>query len=210
MRDLLKISAVIIVASFGAYGLFGAGYTTEEVSELETVPYSTETIYDATIREGITEVRQEGVDGAKTVTYLVTSRFGKETDREISSQKLEKEPVDKVVIVGTKRFYACSNGVEYETLNEKEECEKRLTWEANRNKALAQCYADSSKFDCWYDAYPGTTLHWSYYTYSAPSYRAPSNSGTRYGAICMDGTRSSATGRGACSHHGGVSMWLTY
>ena len=30
----------------------------------------------------------------------------------------------------------------------------------------------------------------------------------RIGAICKDGTRSSATGSGACSHHGGVSRWL--
>lgn len=30
----------------------------------------------------------------------------------------------------------------------------------------------------------------------------------RTGAMCKDGTRSSATGRGACSHHGGVSYWL--
>ena len=28
-------------------------------------------------------------------------------------------------------------------------------------------------------------------------------------AICRDGTSSTATGRGACSHHGGVSQWLT-
>jgi hypothetical protein len=33
-------------------------------------------------------------------------------------------------------------------------------------------------------------------------------SGGRIGAICKDGTRSSATGRGACSHHGGVAQWL--
>jgi hypothetical protein len=30
----------------------------------------------------------------------------------------------------------------------------------------------------------------------------------RMGAICNDGTQSSATGSGACSHHGGVSCWL--
>ena len=30
----------------------------------------------------------------------------------------------------------------------------------------------------------------------------------RIGAICKDGWRSSATGRGACSHHGGVDHWL--
>ena len=31
----------------------------------------------------------------------------------------------------------------------------------------------------------------------------------RTGAVCRDGTSSSATGRGACSHHGGVSYWTT-
>lgn len=30
----------------------------------------------------------------------------------------------------------------------------------------------------------------------------------RIGAICKDGTRSYATGRGACSWHGGVAYWL--
>jgi len=34
--------------------------------------------------------------------------------------------------------------------------------------------------------------------------------GQRRGAICRDGTSSGATGRGACSHHGGVDHWLYY
>lgn len=29
----------------------------------------------------------------------------------------------------------------------------------------------------------------------------------RTGAKCCDGTNSTATGRGACSHHGGVKYW---
>jgi hypothetical protein len=29
----------------------------------------------------------------------------------------------------------------------------------------------------------------------------------RIGATCKDGTTSTATGSGACSHHGGVSCW---
>lgn len=33
--------------------------------------------------------------------------------------------------------------------------------------------------------------------------------GARYGATCGDGSRSGATGSGACSHHGGVAQWLT-
>ncbi|WP_313115416.1 DUF3761 domain-containing protein [Aequorivita sediminis] len=30
----------------------------------------------------------------------------------------------------------------------------------------------------------------------------------RIGAVCNDGTYSNATGRGACSHHGGVAYWV--
>lgn len=30
----------------------------------------------------------------------------------------------------------------------------------------------------------------------------------RVGATCNDGWRSNATGRGACSHHGGVNEWV--
>ncbi len=106
--------------------------------------------------------------------------------------------------------YTCSDGTKYESYSDYLSCENLYNWKATRDKSLAECNADSSKFNCWYDEYPGTTLHWEYYTYTAPSYQAPSSSGVRYGAICRDGTQSSATGRGACSHHGGVSMWLTY
>jgi len=34
------------------------------------------------------------------------------------------------------------------------------------------------------------------------------SSGARIGATCRDGSHSNATGRGACSHHGGVGQWL--
>ncbi len=32
----------------------------------------------------------------------------------------------------------------------------------------------------------------------------------RVGCGCCDGTTSKATGRGACSHHGGVKYWVYY
>lgn len=51
---------------------------------------------------------------------------------------------------------------------------------------------------------PGTTMQ-------IPSARPTSSAPcapVRVGAICRDGTRSQATGRGACSRHGGVSQWL--
>ena len=39
-------------------------------------------------------------------------------------------------------------------------------------------------------------------------YRCPAGSPNIVGAMCKDGTRSSATGQGACSHHGGVDYWI--
>lgn len=44
-----------------------------------------------------------------------------------------------------------------------------------------------------------------------PEYESASEteySSVRTGAECNDGSYSSATGRGACSHHGGVAVWL--
>ena len=38
---------------------------------------------------------------------------------------------------------------------------------------------------------------------------SPAYAQGRTGAVCRDGTTSGATGRGACSHHGGVDHWIT-
>jgi hypothetical protein len=48
-------------------------------------------------------------------------------------------------------------------------------------------------------------------TNTIPTYKPKKESQAyevRVGAICCDGSRSYATGRGACSHHGGVCKWL--
>lgn len=44
-------------------------------------------------------------------------------------------------------------------------------------------------------------------TYVAPT-QTQQSTGARTGAICRDGTRSAATGSGACSQHDGVARWL--
>jgi hypothetical protein len=47
---------------------------------------------------------------------------------------------------------------------------------------------------------PIDTLSWRLYNNSKYKHRV--------GATCRDGWHSGATGRGACSHHGGVSKWI--
>src|SRR2546423_166840 len=55
---------------------------------------------------------------------------------------------------------------------------------------------------------PPTTIQSSLSSPSKKTNTSNNTSGIRIGCICNDGTRSSATGRGACSHHGGVNHWL--
>lgn len=48
---------------------------------------------------------------------------------------------------------------------------------------------------------------WKYYDMDG-DYKLTEFMEVRVGAICNDGSRSSSTGRGTCSHHGGVNTWL--
>lgn len=140
--------------------------TTKSEEVREPIKYTTRITYDADIREGTREIRQSGKDGLKRVAYEVTYKNGSETSRKKISEIVVENPIDEEVVVGTKKYYKCSNGLEFESVDEKDECESQVR--AAREKAVA-----------------------------------PTNG--RVGAICKDGTRSNATGKGACSHHGGVA-----
>jgi hypothetical protein len=56
----------------------------------------------------------------------------------------------------------------------------------------------------------GGLIAWSSFVAPALGLTSHGQPGARYGAICRDGWRSTATGSGACSHHGGVDHWLVY
>lgn len=209
-KTIAKIIGVVLgIGSICGLGAVASYTETTTAQVVETIQYQTKTEYDSTQREGTRTTKQEGKNGSKTVTYEITKNYlGDETSRKPIDTKIDQAAQDEIIVVGTKKYYTCSNGTEYDNKAAKDECDKRVVWEQSRNQALNECYADSSKTNCWYDEYPGTYLHWTEprtYTYTpAPG---PS-SGYRSGAICRDGWRSSATGRGACSHHGGVAYWI--
>lgn len=95
---------------------------TEEVTE--TIKYSTSTIYDNNMREGLRELKQEGKNGKKTITYSVSYKHDKEINRKKESETIIEPAINEVVVKGTKKYYLCSNGVEYDNINDKNECEK--------------------------------------------------------------------------------------
>jgi murein DD-endopeptidase MepM/ murein hydrolase activator NlpD len=78
------------------------------IAATDTITYTKKIAYD-TIQEetddlliGETEVKQKGQKGKKTITAEVTLLDGVEQSRTILSSEVTKEPVDKIVLVGTK------------------------------------------------------------------------------------------------------------
>lgn len=66
------------------------------------VPFKTVEQKDSTLEKGKTVVKQEGKNGIATVTYTVTYTDGKETRREEVSRTVTTDPINKIVLVGTK------------------------------------------------------------------------------------------------------------
>ena len=79
-------------------------YTEGEVKEevvTEKIAYTTKEVYSDDIAEGEKVVTQKGVDGEKEITYKVTYVDGKETARELVSEKIVKDPVEEIITIGT-------------------------------------------------------------------------------------------------------------
>ena len=81
----------------------------KEVTEKETIDYSTEEEYSSSMSKGTSEVTQSGVEGEKEVTYKVKYVDGKEDSREKVSEKVTKEAVNEIITYGTKEETVQSN-----------------------------------------------------------------------------------------------------
>lgn len=81
------------------------------VTETETVKYKTTTIKKSSMNEGTEKVVNEGVNGEDQVTYNVKYVNGKEENRTETERVTVKEPVNKVVNVGTKKVSSGSSTV---------------------------------------------------------------------------------------------------
>ena len=77
--------------------------TYEETKETEAVAYSTKEEKTDSLYEGETKVKTEGVEGERTIVYRNKMVNGKVVETEEISNEVTTEPVDKVVLVGTKK-----------------------------------------------------------------------------------------------------------
>ena len=74
---------------------------TTYVTEAEEIPYRTRFVRDPSLARGDRVVRVEGVPGVRTVRYAVTSVDGRETGRRVVDVTVVREPVTRVIAVGT-------------------------------------------------------------------------------------------------------------
>ena len=77
--------------------------TTQELTVTEPIPYGEQTVTNPGLPEGTRNVKIPGENGEKTVVYTITLTDGVETKREKKSETVTKQPVDKVIEVGTKK-----------------------------------------------------------------------------------------------------------
>ena len=75
---------------------------TKTITETKKVEHGTDTVKDSDATVGTKKTLTKGEDGERTLTYTLTLRDGKESDRELASDKITTKPVEEEVSIGTK------------------------------------------------------------------------------------------------------------
>lgn len=74
---------------------------TQEFVVTQPVPFETEYVEDSNIEAGKTEIKQQGQNGEKTVTYKEEAKNGQVTSHK-ATEEITKDPVKQIIRVGTK------------------------------------------------------------------------------------------------------------
>jgi resuscitation-promoting factor RpfB len=85
-----------------AHGTTHPAVRKRKITKRGPVPYRTRTIRDGTLARGDTRVRTRGVAGVRTTTYEIVLAGGVEVSRRVVRSVLTRQPVTKVVAVGTR------------------------------------------------------------------------------------------------------------
>lgn len=76
--------------------------TTKTTTSSESISFDTIEEKDSSLEKGKTKVIQEGQKGVRTITYKETYSNGKLASKKEISSEVTKQPVDKIINVGTK------------------------------------------------------------------------------------------------------------
>lgn len=96
---VVSLLAMVTLVACGPKG------STEMVKETTEIEFATREELTDTLYEGVKTVKIEGVKGSKETTYrVVYDGKGKEVSKDFESEVIVLEPVDEVVLVGTKKL----------------------------------------------------------------------------------------------------------
>lgn len=88
---------------FESMSRYFVGDTESEITVDEIIPYERQEIKDGNLNKGVTETRQKGKNGKKTITFRVTKdKDGNEINRTYVGEEIAVESVDEIVAIGTK------------------------------------------------------------------------------------------------------------
>ena len=80
--------------------------TTYSLTKEENIPYKTKYESDSNMYRGQERLKKPGVAGQKSVQYRIVERNGNEVTKNLLTEKVLKEPEDRIVIRGTKTMIA--------------------------------------------------------------------------------------------------------
>lgn len=84
---------------------------TKTTTQTEVVSFTSSTVDDSSLLQGNTQVRTQGANGERTITYEVTYTDGVETARKEVANQITTKPIDEVIARGTKAPQPdCPNG----------------------------------------------------------------------------------------------------
>lgn len=82
----------------------------EEAKQEEVIEYETVIEESNNLLKGQTQVKQQGKNGKKEVHYQITKKNGREIQKELIRENVLTEPVNKIVIKGTKASSTSGSG----------------------------------------------------------------------------------------------------
>ncbi|NFL86786.1 DUF348 domain-containing protein [Clostridium botulinum] len=94
---------------------------TKDIVEKEEINFDTVVQKDSSLDSSVQQVKSEGTNGEKQITYKVIYKDGQEVAKEVKSTKVVAEPVNKIVVKGTGNVYA-SRGAGNITYKKKLSC----------------------------------------------------------------------------------------
>lgn len=80
------------------------------VKETQPIDFATVVKKDDEMEKNVTKILQDGVAGEKVISTRVVVENGKEISRQVVSETITKQPVDKIMSVGTLGVFTASRG----------------------------------------------------------------------------------------------------